>query len=200
MASYAESGVDWAAIWRDNRGNVGAVAFVAAFMTALVLRWEVTPFHYYDMLVVTAVATGPALIVLAVFSGLGDHVLLCFENESSMGATNAVAGLFLIAIASPGNVLLWANERFDPSPSRDEVVPVVEKWTRTGKHTTTYLAGVTTNVPSPLGEHSFYGSQPVAMSRIQWESIVPGTSRLVLHEHAGALRAIWYERTVDVLR
>ena len=95
--------------------------------------------------------------------------------------------------------MLWANERFDTSPPRDEVVPIVEKWTRTGRHTTTFLAGVTTNVPSPLGEHSFYSSQPVAMSRAQWESIVPGTSRLILHEHRGALRATWFEPAVDVL-
>ena len=94
MAIYAESGWDWAAIWRDNRGDVGAVAFVAAFLTALVLGWSVTPFHYYDMLVVTAVATGPALLVLAVYSGLGDRVATGFQSENPMGALNAVAGAF----------------------------------------------------------------------------------------------------------
>ena len=58
-----------------------------------------------------------------------------------------------------------ANQRLDRSPAVILSVPVVDMWTRHARRSTHHLAGVAVDIPSPLGRYSFYGAQPIEVSR-----------------------------------
>lgn len=178
--------------------GAGVVAALLAFFVVtaggMVLGGFTTPFHYVDALVVVAVAIVPALLVLASFGMRDGGMLLAFTSGRPMKTVNALAGTAFFLAIVPGNLVLYANERLDGSPAVVETVPVTETWIRTGRHDRrTYLAGVTTQVTSPLGGWSLYGSQPIAVGRDAWQRIVPGRTSFVLREHRGFFRLPWFE-------